>query len=210
MKRYDIDTVTQLKQLRKKGLSIEQLVKMFSMPKTTVWHHVHAIKLTKVQRQLLDQNAGISSFRRKEERIQKAEKEAKIILAGHNRYLCSLLAMLHWAEGTAKEPTFTNTNSTMVRLYIFILEHCFNVLHERIFLNIRYFTGMKKDKCLNFWARSLKIPKKRIILYYNDGGNRGRTPYGICRILIRKGEYELKIISALIRLISEEVLAPVA
>ena len=45
-------------------------------------------------------------------------------------------------------------------------------------------------------------------MYYNDGGKRGKSPFGICRVTIKKGSFVLKIIYALIERIKENV--PVA
>ena len=46
MRVHSAEKIKELKRLRRKGLSINELVAKLSIPKTTVWHHIHNIKLS--------------------------------------------------------------------------------------------------------------------------------------------------------------------
>lgn len=210
MRIHPLGKIEQLKELRKKGCSINELVRKFEMPKTTVWHHTHRVKIPLKYIKILKAKQGGSKARTKIA-LEKASIEALEIVSGSNKYHCALLAMLYWAEGNSKnEFTFTNTNPQMVRVFINILRKYFNIKNKRLSIAVRYFTGMNHKKCLNHWSKITRIPKKEVRMYYNDGGKNGRSPYGMCRITVRKGSYLLKVIHSLIQNIANEVNAPIA
>ncbi len=185
-------------------------MKELSLPKTTIWHHIHKIKLSPVQINKLKSNQGGSRIK-KEIALQKADEDSLLLLSSNHRYLVSLLAMLYWAEGDNKNAfSFVNTNADMIKILIRILNICFNVKKEHLMITIRYFTGMNRAKCLKHWSGVTQVPKNQIKMYYNDGGNRGRTEFGMCRISVRKGSYLFKTVRALIKNISKEIIVPVA
>lgn len=185
-------------------------MKELSLPKTTIWHHIHKIKLSSAQIKQLRANQGGSRIR-KELALQKAEKEALVLLSSNNKYLISLLAMLYWAEGDNKNAfSFVNTNADMIKIFIYILSVCFSIEKDQLMVTVRYFTGMNRIKCLEYWSKVTEVPKNQIKMYYNDGGSRGRTEFGMCRIAVRKGGYLFKLVRSLIKNITKEIIVPVA
>ena len=64
MRVHSLEKIEQLKKLRKEGHSIEELVKMLSMPKTTIWHHVQGIKLRKKYILKLKANQNVCLFKK--------------------------------------------------------------------------------------------------------------------------------------------------
>src|SRR3989344_3063982 len=98
MRVHSLDKIEQLKKLRREGHSIEELVKILSMPKTTIWHHIRGIKLRKKYILKLKANQGGSRLK-KERDLIRAKDEARALFDSEHRYLVSLLSMLYWAEG---------------------------------------------------------------------------------------------------------------
>ena len=45
-KRYSAEKINNILSERKRGKTIPELMEIFQMPKTTIWHHVHALKLS--------------------------------------------------------------------------------------------------------------------------------------------------------------------
>ncbi len=205
MQRHPIEQISRLKYLRKRGLSINELVRELKMPKTTIWHHVHTIKVSGKYAQILESKKSTGGINRKRRALERAWEEAIAIASGPHKYFSSLLAMLYWAEGNKNDFTFTNTDPEMIKNYISILGKCFLIDTERLSVIIRYFTGMDKRKCLEYWSSVTKISPEKINMYYNDGGKRGRSPYGICRITVKKGGYLFKVVQFLIKIISKEI-----
>lgn len=210
MRIHSLKKIKRLKKLRMDGHSIEELVGILSMPKSTVWHHIQGIKLQKKYILKLKANQGGSRLK-KERDLIRAKNEAKTLLNGRYKYLVNILAMLYWAEGDNKNAfSFTNTNADMISLFIGILKRSFHVDNGRLSVTIRYFTGMNRGKCLRHWSKITRVPKRQINIYYNDGGKRGRTEFGICRISVKKSGYLFKLVRALIVDISKEINALVA
>lgn len=206
MRIHSDQTITRLKLLRNKGRSIHEIMRELSLPKTTVWHHVQNIKLPTIITSRLRSAGGRSSKLRKEMAIEKAKEESLQYLGGHNKYFVSLIAMLYWAEGDNKNSfSFVNTNANMVKLFIRILEKFFGINNDRLLITVRYFTGMDKNKCVNFWSDVTGVPKKQIRTYYNDGGSRGRTEFGMCRVGVQKSGYLFKLMRSIIENISNNL-----
>lgn len=204
MRIHSLNKIIQLKQLRKKGYSISDLMKEFYMPKTTVWHHIHNIKLSKKYTALIKAKQGGSKIRCRNE-WHKANKHAQKILNSENRYPCALVAMLYWAEGNKKDFVFTNTDGQMIKFYLTILKKYFSINGDDIKLTLRIFSNLNQKECLQYWSNITAFPKEKFIVYLNDGGTKGKAKYGICRLTIKKSGYLRKLITSLINNIIEEV-----
>ena len=85
------------------------------------------------------------------------------------------------------------------------MNQCFNISKDRYFVTIRYFTGMSRELCLEYWSEQLEINKKYVKMYYNDGQTRGKSPYGMCRLTVKRGGYILKLLKSMISLVIEEI-----
>lgn len=108
--------------------------------------------------------------------------------------------MLYWAEGTKKVCDFINSDGRMIKLYLGILREVLKISELNIKPTIRFFSNAEKKNCLNYWSKITGIPKHRFAVRMNDGGTRGRTEYGMCRISLTrgKGSETLKLIHSLI------------
>ena len=197
--RHPIETMRKIRELRKMGYSISELMALFSLPKTTVWHHIQGIKIQQKYIKIWRAKQG-GSQKRSEKAWKIAMLEVEDILLDPNRsYWASMLAMLYWAEGNKKEFTFTNTNPEMLDLVIKILNKLFNTRKEDLIVTVRYFTGMDETTCRNHWADIIGCPTDQIRMRFNDGGTIGRSPFGICRLRLRKSGNIFKIIQCLIK-----------
>ena len=204
MRVHSIEKIKELKKLRKRGYSINELVAKLSIPKTTVWYHIHNIRVLPKYIPVLNAKRGGNS-ERAQKNWEKAREQAEGLLKSHNRDLIIAIAMLYWGEGSKKSPELINSDGLMIKTYLGILRKVFNIPEEKIKPTIRIFSGMNKIECLNYWSRITEISKNKFIVRMNDGGSRGRTKYGMCRITIRKGGNFLKLIHSLIKQVSEEI-----
>ena len=189
-----------LKKLRKQGYSINELVKKLVIPKTTVWYHVHNIQLLPEQIAAIKTRQG-GSKSRKDKNMEIAKKLAQQLLQSRHRELAIVLAMLYWGEGSKKVCEFINSDGNMIKLYIHILRNVLSIPDDKIQPTMRIFSGMNENECLNYWSEATSIPKHQFRVRWNDGStSRGKTPYGMCRITIRKGQNSLKLIHSIIEL----------
>jgi hypothetical protein len=175
------------------------------MPKTTVWHHVQNVEVLPQFRALLRSKRGGGS-KRKAKNTQRAMEEANRLLDGSNRELLTALAMLYWAEGSKGSPEFINSDGRMISLYLHILRKALGIPNESIQITIRIFTGMNRNECVKYWSKITGIPSRYFTVRMNDGGTRGRTKYGMCRVGVKKGGQFLKLMHALIDLSFEKMI----
>ena len=208
MRVHSSEKIKELKQLRRQGFSIGGLVKKMQMPKTTIWHHVHTIQLSEESRRILRARQG-GSHEREQRNWEEARRRALDLLAGPHRDAVIALAMLYWAEGNKKRGcNFINTDGIMIVTYLLILRKVLIIPEHSIKPTLRIFTGMNGHMCLAHWSQITKIPKERFRVYLNDGGSRGRSPFGMCRITISrdgKGGNILKLIQSVIDIFSAEL-----
>lgn len=178
------------------------------MPKTTIWHHVHAIELSEESRKILKAKQG-GSAQREQRNWNEARKRAAALLQGSHRDAVVAIAMLYWAEGNKKRGcNFVNTDGRMIATYLIILRKILNIPEHSIKPTLRIFTGMEPAQCLAHWSKTTKIPEGKFKVYLNDGGSRGRSPFGMCRITIGRagsGGNILKLIHSVIEIFSAEL-----
>lgn len=205
MRVHSIEKIRELKKLRKKGYSINELVEKLSIPKTTVWHHIHNISVPSKFASILRSKRGGSS-KRKQRNWEEAQKFAQKLLNSPKRELAIIISMLYWGEGSKKVCDFVNSDGRMIQVYMAILKNVLNIPKESLRVTIRIFSGMDRRACLDFWSRVTKIPKEKFIVRLNDGTTKSRTRYGMCRITVKKGHNIFKLMHSLIGKISEEVL----
>lgn len=191
--------INKIKELRKSGYSINEIVVFLSVPKTTVWHHIRNVVVPDPFKQILISKRGGSAVRSKKE-WEEAEKRAREILLGEKAMLAISAAMLYWGEGGKKVCDIINTDPKLLQLYLKFLYDVIGVPPDKIKFSIRIFTGMIPEECLKYWASNLGIDENKIILRYNDGGVSGKAKYGMCRVTLKKGSKLLKLMHSLIRL----------
>jgi len=205
MRKHSWQKLKRIKELRKTGYSINELVKELSVPKTTIWYHIQGVKVSPKYISILNAKRG-GSKKIKEKNLQIAREKAKKLLQNSNKDLAIILAMLYWGEGSKKVCEFINSDGKMIQVYLKILRSYLNISNDFIKITIRYFSGMKKNKCLNYWSKITGISKNKFLVRFNDGGTRGKTKYGMCRITVRRGHNTLKLIYSLIDKIYSQIL----
>ena len=196
MRVHSLEKVKLLKKLRREGYSINELVHKFSIPKTTVWHHIHEVPISeKYISQWRSKYGG--SAKRRERNLQLAKETASQLIRGPYKDYLIALSMLYWGEGSKKACEFINSDGDMIKLYLIILRKVLNISESAIKPTMRIFTGMDEEECLAYWSKITSIPKSNFIIRFNDGGSSGKTKFGMCRITVRKGHQTLKIIHSL-------------
>jgi AcrR family transcriptional regulator len=186
----------QILELRGSGASINEIVAATGIAKTTVWHHVKNLTLEpKIFQQLRSKRGGGKA--RLANHWKTARGRADMLLKGNDREEAIALAMLYWAEGTKKSFDFTNTDGRMIGFYISNIQRILGVPPQDIRITVRYFDKMNEFECLDFWHRATGLPLTQFKVRYNDGGKRGKSRYGICRVTGLRGQQYLKVITSL-------------
>jgi len=187
----------QIFKLRQEGHSISELHKILGISKSTVSRYVKNIVVLPEYINVYKSKRG-GSKHRSEMALEQASLNAKNLLKGPDREMVLCATMLYWAEGSKKACEFINSDGRMVQMYLKFIRAVLKLPDDRIKATMRIFTGMDQKQCLDYWSQITAVPAKNFIIRYNDGGLRGKTRYGMCRITIRKGSNILKLLHCLI------------
>lgn len=193
---------------RQNGLSIQELMNKYSLSKTTVWHHIHTVKLSDEYQQILKKRQGGSHNKFLLE-VERSKLIANELLISKNRELVIAATMLYWAEGHKKSFVFTNTDLKMLLLFQRFLYEVLEISPNSISVLIRTSDPIFPKVAQKYWAKSLSLPIKSLTIGHDNVQNKTRTQYGICRVMVAKSSFYLKVVLSLIDLIQNEQLAPV-
>jgi hypothetical protein len=193
------DTIVLMRSLRRRGRSIPEISTQTGTSRTTVLRHVGAIKIAPQYRArwLARRNASkMMSERAWHSANEKAERTVGVL---SSRDFMLFAAALYWAEGAKKDLTFTNTDAPMIRLFIRVLRRTFDVSAQDIKISLRIYEDLERKKCLSFWSKTTgcRLSDTTTVSVLH-GKKRGKLPYGMCRIRVRKGGRLLKEIFSII------------
>lgn len=208
MRKHTSIAISGLKKDRKLGMSVVDLMHKYSLPKSTVWHHIKDIILSSKQTKLLRSRQGAGK-RRSDENWKQAEIEAQELLVNFKEedVWAVLIAALYWSEGTKKSGfVFTNTDKNMIRVFLKILRTRLGVKNKDLDILIRTSGKMDPRDCRTYWSEVTTMPLEQIRVNYNDVQNKSKTEHGICRVTLRKGGHHLKLMHCLIQAMTDKML----
>ncbi len=207
-KRHSKDLINSVKLRRQQGSTIEELMVLFHLPKTTVWHHIRGVELSEEISKALRSRKG-GSHKRREKAILRAQEVAKELLCSENRELVIAVTMLYWAEGHKNAFIFTNTDVTMLRLYLRFLYKVFEISKKEVYVMVRTSDPISPSESIAFWSKKLDLPEYLISNNHNNIQNKTKTKFGICRVMVAKSSFYHKVMTSLIWHVQEDLLAPV-
>ncbi len=208
MRKHSKRIIEGLKQDRLRGLSISQLMEKYALAKTTIWHHIHDIKVPKDKMAEIRSRQG-GSKERKEKEIERAQKHAQILLADMDEDIVWLPFMigLYWGEGTKGAFVFTNTDEDMLRIFMKFLYKYLSMTSDDIDVWVRINSKLKNStKVRRHWADVIGVPLSQVKINLDSRHNLYRTKYGICRVYLKKGSYQLKLMHCLINTFARKTL----
>lgn len=203
MVRLSPNTIKLLQADRLEGTSLPKLVQKYNLPKTTIWHHVKDITLSEQLIKKMHTEQG-GSKKRREENVLRAQNQAgdffRVIKRKH--IWASVFAALYWSEGSKREFVFTNTDANMVRVFVSILKKELRISSKDLDVWVRIGEGGKAKEATIFWSGVVGVPLQSVRLNDDKRNNTTKSPYGICRIRLKKGSYYLKLAKSM----SEEII----
>lgn len=198
--RLTTETICKIRNLRKKGYSIPEISHEYQIPKSTVLRRVKGVEILPqyYQRWLERRNASkIISERNWKFAIRKAEQKISSLA---EKDLLLIGVSLYWAEGSKRDFSFSNTDSEMVKVFIYILRRIFQVRDEDLKISLRIYEDLNKNICLRYWSKILGINlDKKASVNILKGSKKGKLKYGMCRIRVKRGGLLLKEIFSLIK-----------
>jgi hypothetical protein len=173
---YSKDIKDKAWKLRKEGKSYNEILKLTSIPKSTLsaWFGKD-MGMPFDKKGLAEHLANIRPLAAKMKTKIKLENLERVQIAMNTEvqnyplktlnFQKSLLSMLYWAEGSKHEKVsglkFTNTDPKLSMLFIVMLRNCYQIDENkfRVALQIHYYHSIKKTR--KFWSDLLKIPENQ-------------------------------------------------
>ncbi len=185
-------------ELRQAGYSVPEISRLCSVSKATVLRYIKnvAILPQNYERWLARRNA--SKIISERQWVQ-ARVLATQVLHGKYRDMALLTASLYWAEGAKKDFSFCNTDPKMIGFFVSALRKAFSVSDDRFTISLRLYEDLSKDDSIKHWSgvTGLDLPDTLSIAWL-EGRKKGKLPFGMCIVRVKKPGLLFKTISAII------------
>lgn len=206
MRKFDKQKIEFIKDLRMSGQSLPDISESFyhtfrkRIAPGTIWHYVKEIKLSKEQQERLQQ-------KKRDNSPKKCKNEWKKAIQSISRYLQEplsdrekllIVSMLYWGEGQKRDLNICNGDPVLLCLFKECIKDVLKIPSERFTFNLLLYEDLDLDSCVNFWTKILDISSNQLThVHRRKGKEHGKLKYGICRLRIIKGGWELKQIMSL-------------
>lgn len=159
------------RELRKKGLSISEIVSQVDAAKGSVSRWVRDIELTKEQKQRLSKKGYSKELieKRRQTRLKNTkERHSKIIDEGVNdidnitqQQLFYIGVALYWGEGSKKKNViqFTNSDPKMIKVMMRFLQEVCKVSVEDMQGHVHLHPHLDADEAEEHWSEVSGIPQ---------------------------------------------------
>jgi len=214
-----VDEKREARRLRiDEGCSIREIAERVRVSKASVSTWVRDIELTDSQidalrernpafnRQFKGQKVMSDRWKAKREGWRAKGREE----ADRSNWLHVTGCMLYWAEGSKRNNRthveFSNSDASMVKLFLRFLRECFDIQDERVKLEINCHTDIcTAQECEEYWLKSLGLSKrclrKTMVNHTSrasQGKRKGKLKYGTCRMVVDDVEVIQRIYGSLL------------
>lgn len=197
--------IEKIKKLRETGHSLPEIMKQVRRGSSTVHKYIKDVAVLPKYRELLKQKRGGNTYRaslRWQEAERNVESMVKILSKTEKLLIASCL---YWGEGTKKELSLTNSDPLLIKAFTSCLED-FGVSKTDLRVTIRIYEDLAREKCIQYWADVLNIPKGNILnVNVLSGKKIGKLPFGMCRVRVTKGQKTFKLLQSTIKVISRRL-----
>ena len=197
--KISIEKIKKIIELRKKGLSLNEIRNIVPIGKTTIFSYLKNIKTPFDLRNTGSTRKSIREWN--DSRVIAFDLAKNISKEG--RML--VLACLYWGEGCKRELNLINSDPNLVRVFVNCLMDL-GIKKEDLLVSIRIYEDIDLEKAKLFWAKTIGI-KQIYIRSVNilKGKKIGKLEYGMCRIRVKKGGKYFKILISMIDLIKSQI-----
>lgn len=198
LNRISSETKNQIRLLRQKGHSLPEISRALGVSRTSVLRHIKGVEiLPEHLSEWAGKRGGSRRIRLRKEALAFNEgKELVGKLSLKEKLL--IVSALYWAEGTKGDFSLSNTDPKLIKVFVECMRELFHLKNDQIFINVRIYEDLDKDKCLSYWSSVVRVPKEHLRgVNVLAGKKRGKLEYGMCRVRIAKGGDILKKIKGI-------------
>lgn len=162
-------------QLRKQGLSLDEIVLKTGVARSTVYGWIKSVSLSANSQKILyeskqkrlqiarTKSANTYLLRRQVASDEASRRSLSVVnnLADINNLNILVLALLYWCEGgkdTKYGMHFINSDPVMVGLFMSKLRSCFDINEDKIKIMLHLHNYHIKQEVLEFWSEVCRVP----------------------------------------------------
>ncbi|OGN09624.1 MAG: hypothetical protein A3J46_00140 [Candidatus Yanofskybacteria bacterium RIFCSPHIGHO2_02_FULL_41_11] len=215
----------QARHLRKRGLSLSEIVSTLKISRSSASTWVRNVKLTKKQTKFLKYKSHLKDVikKRVETRLKNENARRRLIMDAHKRTLTKNIDLeilkilgttLYWAEGGKSQKqrmfNFYNSDPHMIKVMAAFLKYVCKIPEDKFRGHINLHTHLDANKAERYWSSVSKIPRSQFykttkIISKASKNTRDTLPYGTFSIQICSTDLFLKML-AWIEAVSEKVI----
>ncbi len=197
------NVVGKIKDLRKSGKSVKEIVKQLKLGTGTVSKYCKDVHLDTRARDILESKKYPAKKTSEQEKESSKIEAFKIIKSLNKRDTFLVFTALYWGEGTKRELNLINGDPELVSFFVRGLLSL-GVDKKRIKISIRLYPFQDEETVSLFWVKKLALHRSNIVGFERvDGGKKiHKLTYGMCRVRVEKGSYYHKLVMSSIQLIS--------
>lgn len=201
--------IGKIKTLRQQGWSLPEIKNETKVGYGTVYRYIKDVEILPEHKASWFGKRGGSKKRKNLAEKYALNKAQSAISDLSDKERLLILTALYWGEGSKTDFGLSNTDPELIKIFIGGLRKIFKIKETEFRVSIRIYEDLDKDTCLDYWSEITGIPKNKFVsATIIKGKKRGKLPYGMCRIRVRKGGNVLKYIVAakkqMVRLFFEE------
>lgn len=191
----------QVIKLRLQGSTYGQIKRALGVSKSTLSDWLRNLSLNEDQLKLLSQNRrhskdlAIEKLRntarnKRLERLKQVfNKQIKNLLPLSKKELFLAGIFLYWGEGEKRRGpvSISNTDPRVVKFVLYWMLNSLKISKEKIRVNLHLYKDMNIEESVQFWSKTLKIPKEQFRKPYIKKSNKEGMTYksfghGTCRL----------------------------
>ncbi len=195
IKNYIVNLV---KDLRTRGYSVPEIHRELKISKSSVLRYIKGTEILPEFRSRWLERRNASKIISEKAWKNAYSESKKLVDSLNNKELMLIAAALYWAEGTKKQFNLINSDPDLIRLFIKILIDVFKIPGQSIKISLRIFENIPVEKALKFWSEVTNFElNKQTEINIVKGSKKGKLPYGMCRVRVKKGGLLLKTMFAI-------------
>lgn len=193
-------------ELRRKGVSMNEIARFIGVAKSSVSYWVRDVELTsKQKRGLSEKGRSIESIeKRRISRIQNTRNKRNIIKLGAQQEVgtlskdslwCAGIA-LYWGEGGKTQQTvrISNSDPAVIKVMMKFFKKYSHINFDKYHGHVHTFSEDNVQKSLSYWSKISGIPKNKFYRTYikqstATKNKRQTLPYGTFQIYIHSTEF---------------------
>lgn len=181
-------TIDQIIQLRKHGHSFPEISAILNIPRSTAFRHSQNILILPKFKKRWMERRNSSKILSERAWFVASQKAVAWIDKLNSKERKLLVCALYWAEGNKKDLSFTNTDSSMIALFLDILRTDFKIKNSDFKISIRIYENLNEEECIKHWSAVTKINlQDNVSINILRGKKIGKLKFGMCRVRVRKG-----------------------